>query len=76
MDKGIVNVIRYPPVPVAYDHGYSYLKTQDVSGAAFQGASDGALVTRRRGNLNERRKKGMLVETGGNREHFFCDDFF
>ena len=28
---------------VAHDHGYCYLQTKDVSGAAFDGASDGGI---------------------------------
>ena len=33
-----------PFVPVAHDHGYGYLQTKDVSGAVFEGASDGVVV--------------------------------
>ena len=34
----------YLPVAVAHDHGYGYLQTKDVSGAVFEGASDGVVV--------------------------------
>ena len=34
----------YLPVAVAHDHGYGYLQTKDVSGAVFEGASDGVFV--------------------------------
>ena len=64
MGKRKVSIAHYLPVPLAHGHGYGYLKTKDVSGAALQGASDGVFVTRRRGNLNERKgnwkKEGVI----------------
>ena len=36
------------PMTVAHDHGYCYLQTKDVSGAAFEGASDGAVACNNR----------------------------
>ena len=39
------------PVAVAHDHGYSYLHTKDVSGAVFEGASDGVIVRSNRCRL-------------------------
>ena len=33
---------------VAHDHGYCYLHTKDVSGATFEGASDGAVACNNR----------------------------
>ena len=39
-----MSTVHYLPVPVAHDHGYGYLQTKDVSGAVFEGASDGVFV--------------------------------
>ena len=41
----------YLPVAVAHDHGYGYLQTKDVSGAVFEGASDGVFVRSNRCRL-------------------------
>jgi hypothetical protein len=40
----IVDNVHYDPAPVTHDHGYCYLQAKDVSGAAFDGASDGVFM--------------------------------
>ena len=55
-----MNIAHYLPVPVAHSQCYSNLKTEVAPGAAFQGASDGAFVTRRRGNFNERKEENLF----------------
>ena len=49
---------------VAHDHGYCYLQTKDVSGAAFDGASDGGVVSSTRTDQNVKQGEGS-IKTGG-----------
>jgi hypothetical protein len=57
-----VNNVHYLPVAVAHDHGYGYLQTKDVSGAVFEGASDGVFVRTNWCRLNAiRSNKGSRV---------------
>ena len=43
-DHYVETIVTTFPVAVAHDHGYGYLQTKGVSGAVFEGASDGAFV--------------------------------
>ena len=48
----VVDNVHYLSRGVAHDHGYCYLQTKDVSGAAFDGASDGGVVSSTRTDQN------------------------
>ena len=49
------------PMTVAHDHGYCYLQTKDVSGAAFDGASDGGVVSSTRTDQNVKQGDGSIL---------------
>ena len=49
---------------------YLYLQTKDVSGAAFDGASDGGVVSSTRTDQNVKQGEGS-IKTGGIRKTFF-----
>ena len=50
-----VNNVHYLSRGVSHDHGYCYLQTKDVSGAAFDGASNGGVVSSTRTDQNAKR---------------------
>ena len=64
------------PMTVAHDHGYCYLQTKDVSGAAFDGASDGGVVSSTRTDQNVKQGEGSIKTGGIRKTFFFLTDIF